>query len=62
MSVGMGEYPIGSNTSTALRFTSSYVGVLESDVVEQVLTDVDAFGQRECECEWFTPGPDENPL
>ena len=47
MSVGIGEYPIGLKTLTALRFTSARVVALE-DNVEQVsvvdATDGDVSG------------------
>ena len=36
MSVGMGEYPIGSNALTALRFTSESTESPESEAVETV--------------------------
>ena len=77
ISVEIGENPIGLNTLTALRVTSSRVvllTVLEVDAVEQVsspvleqvslpcTTNCDASGQQECVVGCFTPGPDENPL
>ena len=63
MSVGMGEEPMGSKMSIALRFTSTSVAALDEDAVEHVsvavVTDCDAFGHRECVR--FILGPDENP-
>ena len=69
ISVGIGEYPIGWKTLTALIFTSTRLVASDSkaELVSAVstveATDDDVLGQREC-VGWgsFTPGPDENPL
>ena len=62
MSVGIGECPNGSKTSTALSVAPIVVDTdsLDSDAVEQVdAMECDAIGLQECAR--FTLGPDENP-
>ena len=48
MSVGIGENPMGSNTSTALRFATPQDELLDDESVKQVwsaeITDGDAAG------------------
>ena len=66
MSVGIGDIPIGWNTSTAFsetvaKLASPYPSVEDDEVVVAVSVSLDdSIGLQERD--FITPGPDENPV